>query len=461
LVIDPVVLVYSTYLGGSCSDSASGIAVDTSGCAYVTGDTTRGDFPIKGAYDNTYNGFIDAFVTKFAPSGRTLVYSTYLGGNFWDGGHAIAVDANGAAYVLGHTFSSDFPLKKAIQNTLDPYGSLFITKLSSSGNALVYSTYLGGSQSDSPMRIALDRTGAAYISGNTRSPDFPTRNALDKTFNGESDAFLAKLPPMGGELVFSTYLGGKGGDYLYDIVLDRLGFIYLTGGTSSSDFPRKNAYRSRLRGSSDAFLTKLSPDGKTIVYSTLLGGSSDDGGSGIAVDLSGTVFLTGTTHSSDFPVKNAYDRILSGRCDAFLTAFAPSGKALVFSTFFGGNHVESGHNLARAGNGDLIISGSTFSSDLPIRNAYDETANGQQDVFLAGFSPAEGRLLYSTYFGGSKYDYILSQGMAVGGDGAVYITGWTKSPDLPTKSAFDKRLGGLDDAYLAKFLPPAAPAKKN
>lgn len=456
LVIDPLVLVYSTYLGGTCSDAVNGLAVDAAGCAYVTGMTTYGDFPVKGAYDKTYNGFGDAFVAKLSPSGRSLVFSTYLGGQAGDDGDSIAVDSAGNIYVLGETFSPDFPLKRAVQASLDSFGSLFITKLSASGNALVYSTFLGGNSTDLAARIAADGTGAAYISGNTRSSDFPMRRARDKTLGGDSDAFLAKLPPAGGELVFSTYLGGSDAEYLFDIVLDKRGFIYLTGGTSSPDFPRKNAFRSRLRGRMDAFLTKLSPDGRAIIYSTLFGGNDFDGGRGIAVDRNGTVFLTGYTKSPDFPLRNAVDRDLNGGCDAFLAAFAPSGRELVFSTYFGGNRSDSGENVALSPNGDAVISGSTFSTDLPTPEAYDGSANGKQDAFLAGFSPAGDRLLYATYFGGNQYEYLQSRGMALGSDGAVYIAGWVKSRNLPVKSAFDKTLSGPDDGYLAKFRPPAS-----
>lgn len=400
-------------------------------------------------------------MAKFSPSGSSLVFSTYLGGNARDSGHSIALDSAGCIYVVGETFSPDFPLHRAVQGSLNSYGSLFVTKMSASGNALVYSTYLGGKSTDLPARIVADGTGAAYISGDTRSSDFPTRHALDKTLSGDSDAFLAKLPPAGGELVFSTYLGGTDADYLFDIVLDRLGFIYLTGGTSSPDFPRKNAFRSKLRGRMDAFLTKLTPDGQAIVYSTLFGGKDFDGGRGIALGRNGTVFLTGYTESPDFPLKNAYDRVLDGGCDAFLAAFAPSGKALVFSTYFGGNDTDDGENIAVSPNGDIVISGPTFSTDLPTPEAYDGSANGKEDAFLAGFSPAGDRLLYATYFGGYQYEYLESGGMALGNDGAVFIAGWVKSRNLPTKSAFDKTLSGPDDGYLAKFRPPTSPAKRN
>jgi hypothetical protein len=304
VTIDPS-LAYSTYLGGSNSDDGIGIAMDQSGNAYVTGDTTSSDFPTTaGALQTTLRGLSDAFVTKLDSTGSALVYSTYLGGSSSDEqGDGIAVDASGNAYVTGFTLSSDFPTTPgALQTTLQGFSDAFVTKLNSTGSALVYSTYLGGSDSDGGFGIAVDSLGNAYITGSTESFDFPTTaGALQTTFGGNGDAFVSKLNSVG-SLVYSSYLGGSNIDNGEGVAVDSFGNAYVTGETLSSDFPTTvGSLQTALRGGDDAFVTKLNSTGSALVYSTYLGGNSLDGGIGIAVDSPGNAYITGFTESIDFP----------------------------------------------------------------------------------------------------------------------------------------------------------------
>ena len=254
LIIDPV-LVYSTYLGGSGMDGGRGIAVDSSGNVYVTGVTWSTNFPTQNAYQGTYGGNGDAFVTKLNPSG-SLVYSTYLGGSDWDEGYGIAVDSSGNAYVAGWTKSTGFPTQNAFQRTFGG-GILdaFVTKLNPSGS-LVYSTYLGGSRADWGNGIAVDSSGNACVTGVTGSTNFPTQNAFQRTFGGNGDAFVTQLNPSG-SLVYSTYLGGSGGDVGVGIAVDSSGNAYVTGDTESTGFPTQNAFQRTFGGGWDAFVTKL------------------------------------------------------------------------------------------------------------------------------------------------------------------------------------------------------------
>src|SRR5438309_1066180 len=255
LVIDPV-LVYSTYLGGSVQDEGHGIAVDSAGSAYVTGYTGSMNFPTAFAFQNTYAGDLDAFVTKLNPSGSALLYSTFLGGSGQDEGHGIAVDSAGSAYVAGLTNSTNFPTALAFQNTnagsLGVYDA-FVTKLSPSGAGLVYSTYLGGSGNDLGLGIAADSAGSAYVTGSTDSTNFPSASASA----GVNDAYVTKLSPGGTGLVYSIRLGGGGSDAGIGIALDSPGSAYVTGSTGSTDFPTASAFQNAYAGGGDAFVTKL------------------------------------------------------------------------------------------------------------------------------------------------------------------------------------------------------------
>jgi hypothetical protein len=329
LVIDPV-LVYSTYLGGSGPEGASGIAVDSVGSAYVTGSTFSSDFPTAGSFDTSASGENDAFVTKLNTTGSALVYSTYLGGSDFESGHAIAVDATGNAYLTGETFGPDFPTTPGAFDTSFNGGALdaFVTKLNTTGSALVYSTYLGGSgffATTSGWGIAADPSGNAHVTGVTLFADFPTTpGAFDTSANDELDAFVTKLNTTGSALVYSTYLGGNSDDWGFGIAVDAASNAYLTGITSSANFPTTlGVFDTSFNGGFDAFVTKLNVMGSSLVYSTYLGGGSDDRGRGIAVDLAGNAYLTGETQSADFPTTlDAFDTSANGGSDAFVAKIA-------------------------------------------------------------------------------------------------------------------------------------------
>jgi hypothetical protein len=324
-------LVYSTFLGGTDIDSARGIAVDGSGNAYVTGETTSSDFPTTaGAYRRVYAGSYDAFVTKLNASGSALVYSTFLGGANVDNAERIAVDGSGRAHVAGFTSSTDFPTTAGAFDTTPNGGfDIFVTRLNAAGSALAYSTLLGGSGSDSAGGLVLDATGSAYVSGGTGSVDFPTTpGAFDTTSDG-SDAFIAKLNPAGSALTFSTVLGGSGGDGASGVTVDPGGNVWVTGGTNSPDFPvTAITAQPTFRGVSDAFVSQVRLDGSALLYSTFLGGVNGDGGDDVASDPTGDIYVAGHTYSLDFPATvGAFDTIFNGDTsifwgDAFVTRIA-------------------------------------------------------------------------------------------------------------------------------------------
>jgi len=449
LVIDPT-LVYSTYLGGNYDDYGYAIAVDASGAAYVTGRTGSSNFPTLNPYQ-TDQGGNDVFVTKLSSSGSSLLYSTYLGGSSPDEGFGIAVDASGAAYVMGYTSSSNFPTLNPYQGTFQG-GSfdVFVTKLSSAGNSLVYSTYLGGSSSELGYAIAVDAAGAAYVTGWTESSNFPTLNPY-QTDQGVTDAFVTKLSSGGSSLVYSTYLGGSMHDQGLAIAVDAAGAAYVTGNTQSNDFPMLNPYQGTYQGGHyDAFVTKLSSGGSSLVYSTYLGGSSYDFGRGIAVDAAGAAYVTGETLSSDFPMLSPY-QTYQGSYDVFVTKLSSSGSSLVYSTYLGGSSSEEGLGIAVDASGAAYVTGYTGSTDFPTLNPYQGTfQGGSSDVFVTKLSSSGSSLLYSTYLGGSGTDY--GWGIAIDAAGAAYVTGQTGSSDFPTINPYQTDQGG-NDVFVTKFSP--------
>jgi uncharacterized repeat protein (TIGR01451 family) len=398
-------LVYATYLGGSHNDSGYGIAVDGEGAAYVTGDTLSFDFPIKNAAQPVSGGGGpfegDAFITKLDPTGSALMYSTYLGGGGDELSYGVALDALGDAYVVGYTSSTDFPTVNAPQpdpafgQGLDVYGDAFVIKVIgvNGGASGVYtwglSTYLGGTQLDVARDIAVDALGTAYVTGHTRSDNFPTEKPVQPDYGGGSnfgrgDAFVTQVVSATGVYTwgYSTYLGGSKDEVGYGVAVDDSGDAYLTGETISTDFPTRNPLQGTFGGDRDAFVTKVvgAGGGYAWGYSTYLGGIDADMGIDVAVDADGRAHLTGYTFSPDFPATDdAYDGSCGtdGLCDSsggdvFFTVLSDAGDGLAYSTFLGGSSTDFGHGIALDTSGDVYLTGFTYSADFPTTpNAYD------------------------------------------------------------------------------------------
>ena len=468
LIIDPV-LVYSTYLGGSGFDQGYAIAVDSSGSAYVTGRTAAIDFPTTtDAFQTNYGGG-DAFVAKLNPAGTALVYSTYLRGA---SGNGIAVDSAGNAYVTGDAGTTNFPTTANAFNTSPMGFDAFVTKLNSAGSALVYSARFGGNLDDFARGIALDSAGNAYITGWTgcRSAvcTFPTVNAFQPNYaGGTNDAFVTKLDSSGSTLVYSTYLGGGAvinatEDWGEAIAVDSSGSAYVTGYTYAPDFPTTSGAFDRARAGLDAFITKFTPDGASLVYSTFLGGAGREQGFGIAVDASGSAYVTGLTESLDNPFSTAYEGFpvtssafqAKGSYDAFVTKFNPQGSALVYSTYLGGSSgVDRAWAIALDNAGNAYVTGDTNSTNFPTVNAIQATyGGGLKDAFVTKLSANGSALLYSTFLGGALTDE--GRGIAVNGTDA-YATGDTSSNNFPTVNAAQNNNGGglfnHDDAFVVRI----------
>ena len=384
------------------------------------------------------SGLFDAFVVKLNPQGTEVIYATYLGGDFSDGATAIAVDDSGNAYITGFTASSDFHTLNPVQGPGRGGGSFddesaFLTKLNPSGNGLVYSTYLGGIARDRGHGVAMDISGNVYVTGFTESPDFPTTSALQDSLGGYRDAFVSKFGPTGSALVYSTYLGGSdGADEAVGIALDAGGNAYITGFTSSSDFPTTaSAFQPASAGYVDAFVVKYNAEGSALVYATYLGGKDLDIASGISVDALGTAYVVGTTYSEDFPTANPLQPDMGGlefqsnaSHDAFVTSLSATGDTLLYSTYLGGESGDRGCAIALDNMGNVYVAGSGVAGfdDFPVTQAFQ--APGRFGIFDGLFVfkiNSVGSALTDAIFLGRGDS--CGNGIAVDVQGNAFVTG--------------------------------------
>jgi hypothetical protein len=456
LVIDP--LVYSTYIGGSGFDEGYAIAVDGSGNAYVTGRTGSLNYDVTlGAFQTTNGAYFDVFVTKLNAAGTALVYSTYIGENGDDEGYAIAVDGSGNAYVTGWTWSLNYPVTPgAFQTTIGGNWDVFVTKLNAAGTALVYSTYIGGSGSEGGTAIAVDGSGNVYVTGYTFSTNYPVtpgafQTTKSTTSSTETDVFVTKLNAAGTALVYSTYIGGSNDDRGYAIAVDGSGNAYVTGWTLSTNYDvTPGAFQTTKGVGRDVFVTKLNAAGTALLYSTYIGGSSNDGGYGIAVDGSGNAYVTGEA-GSNYPVTpGAFQTTYGGLADVFVTKLNAAGTALLYSTYIGGSNDDRGYGIAVDGSGNVYVTGSTWSLNYPVTpGAFQTTNGGGWDVFVTKLNATGTALVYSTYIGGSSRDE--GNGIAVDGSGNAYGTGFTYSTNYDvTPGAFQEDNEGGADVFVTK-----------
>ena len=466
LVIDPV-LAYSTYFGGATEEIGWDIAVDSAGNAYITG--ARPSVAAPESMDS------DAFVAKFGPGGA-LVWVTDVGDVCDDEGRGIAVDAAGNAYITGQIGGNCYPFPQLVAGA-------FVAKLTASGAAsyvFAFSNPFGGS-ADVGQAVAVDAAGRAYVGGVSTSEGFPTTPGAfqPQHAGGIGDGFIVKVNAAGTALLYATYLGGNGHESLNDIALDGSGNAYVTGSTASKDFPTRNAFQGTHPGwgaaDASAFVSKLNGEGSDVVYSTYLGGGPNDFGLGIAVDPLGHAYVTGITQSVEFPITEGVVQPLPGddrNCmfgwctDAFVTKFSPSGSALIYSTYLGGNVYDEGVGIAIDAAGNAYITGNTRSTNFPTVDAFQPAAPGDEDAFVAKLNATATALIYSSYLGGSKVNDVLAEGEDAGikiavdsNGGSAYVVGVTRSPDFPVTNAHQPVFGGglcgvvyrCADAFVAKI----------
>ncbi|HKS38012.1 MAG TPA: SBBP repeat-containing protein [Verrucomicrobiae bacterium] len=468
LVIDPV-LIYSTYLGGVGVDKAWDIAVDANGGAYVVGQTASTNFPVTNASATNFNGGPnDVFVAKLDPQGTNLVFATYLGGNQQDVGFALALGGNGDIYLTGTTSSTNFPVTTNAVSTTN-HGPVFVgfyrydaflARLDAAGTNLLYSTYLGGSFDDNGLAIAVDGGGSAYVTGFTASTDFPTNGFASAFGNGPGgnpfDAFIARLSTADATLSYSGYLGGSGDDRGQTIAVDAQGRAVVGGFTSSTDFAWTNALQTNyLGGAYDGFVTRFSPDGSAKLFSTYLGGNDNDNVLRVAVGGEASIYLTGFTSSTNFPTFNGASATNHGSRDVFVTKLDPNGTNIAYSTYVGGGGDEEGWGIAVDPTGSAYVVGETFSTSFLTANASQATNAGVADAFILKLATNGAAVEFLTLLGGSAIDYGFA--VALDGDGNAYVAGQTGSTNFPTvpstnglQNAFG---GGADDGFVVKIFP--------
>jgi len=463
LVVDP--LVWSTYLGGTDYDIAVSLCLDRYRNVILTGKSGSSNFPTtSGAYSNTLNG-VDIFTTKLNSTASSLIFSTFIGETYGGGSNPlssfIVIDTSGNSYITGTASSNNFPTTNgAFDQTYNGGGSdAFITKLNSTGSALIYSTYIGGSGLEFSFCISIDEFDNAYITGSTSSSNFPTTSsAYNQTYNGGTyDVFVTKLNASGTALDYSTYIGGSSADEGFGLTLDLNHNVYITGRTSSINFPTTNgAYDQTWNGGSyDAFITKLNSTGTALVFSTYIGGNLWDEGERIIFDSLKNIFIIGSTNSANFPTtpgafKQSFTANQTGT-DIIISKFDSSATTLIASTFLGGNNQDVSFSVALDVNDNLCITGLTGSSDFPLtHNAIKRNVSVNGDAFISKLSSNLSTLIYSSYLGGSGFN----EGFAIvcDSDNKIYVVGQTSSSDYPTTSGvYDQNFNGNIDAFVTKL----------
>lgn len=384
-------VAFTANVGGSADDEGFGLGVDAAGNVYLAGDTDSDDFPVVGVQVDTSGAGFDAFVVKLDPNLENYLYSTYLGGTNSDAAFGLALDAAGNAYVAGGTLSTDFPTSSsAAQKTIGGGTDGFLAAFDPTG-AILYSTYVGGSGNDIAYALAADAAGNAYITGSTASLNLAvTSAAWQQKSAGGIDAFVAMYAPGGGP-VYASYLGGAANDAGYGIAVDALGAAYVTGQTASADFPTRNAFQPSFGGVADTFVSKLAPDGGSLAYSTFLGGSQPDAGYAIAVDGAGNAYVAGDTVSTNYPLTDAFQGSNKGSADATVTGLDATGSKLTFATYLGGSKDDTARGIAvNCATGTFVV-GTTLSTDFPVTSpAIQSASGGGADAYLARIAAGGG-----------------------------------------------------------------------
>ncbi len=459
---NPSTLLWSTFLGASNTEYSRALSIDNSGNTVVLGETFSSDFPTTpGAYDESYNAGPDVFVAKLDEGGGTLLWSTFVGGSGYEESYFLSLDTSGNPVITGRTDSSDFPITPgAYDESHNGWGDVFVAKLDAEGSTLLWSTFVGGSGYDWGCGLSLDLSGNSVVTGYTTSSDFPvTPGVYDESYNDLYDVFVAKLNAGGSTLLWSTFLGGSNEDKGRAVALDPSGNPVVAGNTLSSNFPTTSgAYDESHNGSDDVFIAKLDQSGSMLLWSTFLGGNSEDLGLALSLDSSGNPVVTGRTGSSNFPTTpGAYDESYNGYGDVFVVRLDASGSALIWSTFLGGSGSEYGHSLSLDPSGNPVVNGSTDSSDFPTtQRAFDQSFNGDDDAFVTKLDAGGMTLLWSTFLGGHNSDYCVAVRLDPSGNSVV--TGYTISSDFPTTTgAYDESHNGAWDVFVAKLDLPGFP----
>lgn len=439
---------YSIIVGGSDDECTRSMTVDADGNVYVTGGTLSTNFPTVNPINGTFGGNFDCFILKLSSDGNSILFSTFIGGRDYDCGVSIALDKLGNVYVAGTTRSIDFPIRNALYDTYIGRSDCFLVKLNPNGTTLLYSTFIGSQYNDNAADIAVDDAGCVYMTGATK-PTFPLLNAYDDSYNGGAyDCFVLKLNANGSSLLFSTFIGGADTDHARAIAIDDQGNSYVCGYTWSTDFPTYHACYDSHNGESDCFVFKLSANGSILSYSTYIGGGNSEYAYSIVVDSSGFAYVTGETWSEDFPTVNLYNTTYAGLGDCFIFKLNEYGDTILYSTFIGGANNDGGRSIVVDAYGITTIVGDTKSPQFPVKSAYDYSFNGKYDCFVLELNTSCDNLLSSTFVGGNNNDRAWS--VSIDSLGGVYMTGVTYSENFPNTTDFELS-SVMPDCFIIKL----------
>jgi hypothetical protein len=457
LVIDPPIL-FGGYFGGSAQQQITAVAISWTNQIVVAGWTSSTNLPASNGARTASGGGVDAFVAAFSPTGGQLIWCTYLGGAGDDRASGIALDSELNTYVTGQTSSTDFPLAGGAQRSLRGSRDAFVAKLNPAGTALVYSTYLGGSGVDSGSAIALDSSNNAIVTGDTTSSDLPVSStAFQKQLAGATDAFVARLNAAGNAILSCSYLGGSATEHAAAIAVDSAGHIYIGGSTTSTNLPVSSAYQAQSGGGQDGFITAFASDASSLMFSTYLGGSSGDtAGSpeevnGLALDSAGNVIVAGTTPSSDFPITAGAYQTIFGGQTDGFITKLSNTGQVLDSTFLGGTSTDGINALALDFHGYPYVTGYTGSTDFPVQTPVQNSNAGLQDAFEVKLNSTLSGLLFGTYIGGSQSE--AANAIAVDSQTGVVIAGETGSADFPVSGSLAGPIPGPVSAFIAKIAP--------
>jgi len=456
LIIDP--LLASTFIGDGGNDWGNAIAVDESGNVFMTGYTWSDNFPsTAGSFSEPFNGVKDAYVSKLSNDLSTLLVSTFIGGNSWDNGLSLIVEATGEVILSGATGSANFPIAGAAYDNAYNGGSndVFVCKLDNELSSILVSTFIGGDGDDYGYDLALDNMGNVFVTGITESANYPSIGGYDNTFNGGyEDVFISKLNNGLSSLLASTYIGGSTDEGADAIAVDNAGNVFISGFTYSDDFPTAGMpYDAEHNGSGDIYISKFNNDLSLLSSSTFIGGSNYEESHAIALDAEQNVFIAGYSGSMEYPsTAGVYDETFNENHDAIITKLDNNLSNILASTFIGGAEDDDCYGLVIEGAENVFITGISFSADYPItNNAFDNTYNGERDIFVSRFSFDLSELLESTYIGGADNDWALD--LTIDDAGSVFVGGGTYSGDFPmVGSPYDDSFNGGEDAIIAKIM---------
>ena len=465
LVIDPVV-EYATFLGGSENDTINSATLDADGNSYVTGATDSFSYPAANGFDTLYDAFLDVIVTKMNADGSKLLFSTYMGGDDSEVGNAITLDAEGMIYVAGYTENVgssgfEFPTTEGVfDDTLNGEKDAWVAQIDPNAGTLVFATLLGGSRLDEAKAIRVDGLGEVHVVGETAGSFPTTPGAYDRVYaGGGTDLFYVKLDSAGTELLYSTYLGASGAEVSPAMQIDDAGHVYIAGTTNSIDLPATpGILQGERSGGMDLFLLKTDTSGDPPEFWTYLGGNQDEGDASLALDVGHNIYITGFTEGFEFPVSaNALFPEFGGVRDAFIVKLDMTASVLLYGSFLGGAGADGGAGIVVDQEGSITLTGTTSSADFPVTmDAEDGVYSGGQDIFITKMGGSGDRLLYSSYFGAgnklaaARNSLLLDASASTVVAGSFEFTGTESLPTTPGAHRMIRPLGQFN-GYLVKF----------